>query len=96
MATFICPNCRSSNLRRSRVQGFGETLQKIIKRKPYRCKDCGWRGIIYSPSDSGGTVTKRQSYIFVAVLGLIVVVLLAVFNLRPDAIENIVRQLIGK
>lgn len=78
------------------MQGFGETIQKIFKRRPFRCRDCGWRGIIYSPNDGGGRVTKKKSYIFVAILGFIVVVLLAVFNLRPEAIENIVRQLIGK
>lgn len=96
MATFICPNCRSTNLRRSRVQGFGEALQKVIKRKPFRCRDCGWRGVMYSPSETGGRVSKKQAYAFAAILGVVVIVLLAVFNLRPDAIENIIRQFIGK
>ncbi len=96
MATFICPNCRSTNLRRSRTQGFGEAVQKILKRRPFRCRDCGWRGILYSPSQHGGAVSKRRAYVFAISLGVIVVILLAVFNLRPGAVENIVSKLFGK
>ena len=96
MSTIICPNCRSSNVRRSHTRGFGERLWKLIGKKAFRCKDCGWRGLIYSTTRQNVAATKQQSYIFAIFLGIVVIVLILVFNLREQQIEKIARSILGK
>ncbi len=95
MATQICPNCQSTNLRLSRTHGFKEAFLKLFKRKPFRCKDCGWRGIMFARESKGRNVSKQKAYVFAAVFSLVVLVLLVIFNLRPEVIEKIIRQFIG-
>jgi hypothetical protein len=50
---------------------------------------------MFARDSKGKGVSKRQAYVFAAVFSFIVLVLLVVFNLRPEVIEKIVRQFIG-
>ncbi len=51
--------------------------------------------MLFSPRRHTGNVSKRKAYTFATLFSLIVLVLLAVFNLRPDIIEKLIRHLIG-
>ncbi len=42
----VCPECASPKLRRSRTRNLRERFLKVFHRKPYRCLDCGWRGLL--------------------------------------------------
>lgn len=95
MAKLICPNCGSAKLDRSHAHGLRETLLKSLKRRPFRCEDCGWRGMMKAKSEKGGRVSRRKSYAFVIVFSLIVLFLLIIINVRPDIVEKIARSLIG-
>jgi hypothetical protein len=48
-------------------------------------------------SQPGGNrrASRRESYVFAIVFSFIVLVLLLIFNLRPEIIEKIARSLIG-
>ncbi len=50
---------------------------------------------MYSRDRGSGRVTKQKAYLFAAIFSFIILILLVVFNLRPEAIQTIVRQLIG-
>ena len=40
-----CPNCHSTNLRRSATRNRWERWRKeITGKRPYRCRACQWRG----------------------------------------------------
>lgn len=40
-----CPNCNSTNLRRSPTRSRWERWRKeITGKRPYRCRGCQWRG----------------------------------------------------
>jgi UDP-GlcNAc:undecaprenyl-phosphate GlcNAc-1-phosphate transferase len=40
-----CRRCRSNNVYRSHARGFYERMRKARSpKRPYRCRDCGWRG----------------------------------------------------
>lgn len=95
MATIICPNCRSSNIRRSRSRGIKERLLKLIGEKAFRCKDCGWRGMIFSRGEHSTRVTVKQSYAFAIILGIILLALIIIFNIRDEEIEKMARTLFG-
>jgi len=77
-----CPQCGSAKLRRSHSRGPYEKLQKLFnQQRAYRCKDCGWRGLIKTKSHKSRTTPSRKGYswgrlIFVAVLLLIAIYLL--------------------
>ena len=49
----ICPNCKSSHVKRSRSRSVVERTMKHFNRKAYRCLDCGWRGIVAVPKADG-------------------------------------------
>ena len=95
VATVICPNCHSSNVRRSRTRGIKERLLKLSGRKAFRCKDCGWRGILFSPGKRNTQASKQQSYTFAIIFGIIILALIVVFNFRSDQIEKIARTFFG-
>jgi predicted RNA-binding Zn-ribbon protein involved in translation (DUF1610 family) len=43
--SWSCPKCNESALYRSRTRTMGEMFKKqFIKKRPYRCHRCGWRG----------------------------------------------------
>ncbi len=95
MATIICPNCRSSNIRRSRSRGVKEKLVKLVGDKAFRCKDCGWRGLIFSRGGRSSRVTAKQSYVFAIILGIILLALIIIFNIRDEEIEKMARAIFG-
>ena len=40
-----CPSCQSEDIHRSRTKTLWETWRREITRKrPFRCRACGWRG----------------------------------------------------
>lgn len=41
-----CPTCNSTRVKRSRSRSITERIMKAFHRKPYRCLDCGWRGVV--------------------------------------------------
>jgi DNA-directed RNA polymerase subunit RPC12/RpoP len=45
-----CPKYGSKKIKSSHSRGFKERLQKLFNQKPYRCIDCGWRGILKTKS----------------------------------------------
>ncbi len=96
MSILVCPNCHSTNLRRSHSRNAGERFLKLFRRRPYRCKDCGWRGELVSSALVSSKVNKKSSYLFAALFFIVIVVLLIVFNARPDVIESIVKNLFGQ
>ncbi len=95
MPTIICPNCRSSNIRRSRTRGIKEHLLKLIGRKAFRCKECGWRGLLIAPGAQDKRVEKRKSYVFAIVFGIIVIALILIFNIRDDVIDKLAKTIFG-
>jgi hypothetical protein len=53
-----CPKCKSEEVRFSRSKSRWETWRKgITGKRPYRCRDCGWRG--WAP-DSGPRFTAAE------------------------------------
>ncbi len=95
MPTIVCPNCRSSNVRRSRTRGVKEKLLKIVGEKAFRCRDCGWRGMVMSRGGQSSSHEKGRSYVFAIVLCIIVVVLIIVINFRAEQIERLARSFFG-
>jgi predicted RNA-binding Zn-ribbon protein involved in translation (DUF1610 family) len=44
-----CPNCNEiASLRRSRSRSIVEKILKKLAYSPYVCRNCGWRGKIFS------------------------------------------------
>jgi len=95
MAVLVCPNCRSTNLRRSHARNFRERFLKIFNRMAYRCRDCGWRGIRSSGGGVSSRVPKKASYLFAVVFLVVIIALIIVFNFKSDEIGDIVRSLLG-
>lgn len=95
MATIICPNCRSSNVRRSRTHGIKERFLKLAGRRAFRCRECGWRGMVLAPRERSTRATKQQSYVFAVVFGIIILALIIIFNFRAEQIEKIARSFLG-
>lgn len=95
MPTIICPKCRSSNVRRSRTHGVKESFSKLFGKKAYRCRDCGWRGLILAPNDQSKRATKQKSYVFAVIFGIIILALIYIFNFRAEQIEKIIRMFLG-
>lgn len=58
----VCPSCGSTHVKRSHRRNIGEYLLKIINRKPYRCVDCDWRGIMWGGRayDYSGVSKKKD------------------------------------
>ncbi len=51
--------------------------------------------MLFMPKRNRSTVSKRRAYAFATLFSLIVLVLLAVFNLRPDLIQELIKHFIG-
>jgi DNA-directed RNA polymerase subunit RPC12/RpoP len=71
-----CPKCGSKRIKRSQSRGFKEQLQKLFNQKPYRCIDCGWRGILKTKSAR----TKRdvKKYILIKII-IIIIIIIAIY-----------------
>jgi len=95
MATIICPNCRSSNVRRSHTHGIKERLLKLIGKKAFRCRDCGWRGLVFSGSAHSSRVTLKQSNVFGMILAAILLALIVLFFVYDEQIEELARTIFG-
>jgi hypothetical protein len=50
---------------------------------------------MFSPEAGSKGTSKKKAYLFAAVFSLVILILLVIFNLRPEAIQQIVRQMIG-
>ena len=52
-----CPDCGSNSVHRSRAMSPIENMRKSLTyRRPYRCRDCGWRGWLVPLAHLGGPV----------------------------------------
>jgi predicted RNA-binding Zn-ribbon protein involved in translation (DUF1610 family) len=41
----VCPSCGSGRVYRSRTRGVVERFRRqFTMKRPYRCRECGWRG----------------------------------------------------
>ena len=71
-----CPKCGSKKIKRSQARGFKEQFQKLFNQKPYRCIDCGWRGIFKAKS----TRTKRDAKKYMLVkITIIIIIIIAIY-----------------
>ncbi len=75
MAQEVCPLCQSKRLRRSRSQGIKEHLLKILNRRAFRCRNCGWRGFLIIRS-SKGVYNLLEGYTIKQILLIILVTIL--------------------
>jgi DNA-directed RNA polymerase subunit RPC12/RpoP len=77
-----CPKCGSTRIKRSHARDFQERLQKLFFREPYRCIDCGWRGIRQQlPSK-----TKLRK-IIINIIGIILIAIAIIAIMRYLAME---------
>jgi hypothetical protein len=65
-----CPRCASANIHRSRPRSWAERVKKDwTYRRPYRCRDCNWRGWLVPldhipvevPADAGAETVDLTS-----------------------------------
>jgi DNA-directed RNA polymerase subunit RPC12/RpoP len=72
-----CPKCGSKKIKRSHSRGLKERLQKLFNQRPYRCTDCGWRGIIKTKSSH----KKRDGnkYILIQIITIIIIIIAVYF-----------------
>ena len=71
-----CPKCGSKKIKRSQARGFKEQFQKLFNQKPYRCIDCGWRGILKTKSFR----TKRDAKKYMLVkITIIIIIIIAIY-----------------
>jgi len=50
---------------------------------------------MFASGEQRSRVKKKQSYIFALILGIIIVVLILVFNFRDEQIEKLARTIFG-
>jgi predicted RNA-binding Zn-ribbon protein involved in translation (DUF1610 family) len=69
-----CPGCNSiATLRRSRSRNLFERVLKLIKLKPYVCRECGWRGKIFPFKPAKNILTLLLFYALVVVVSVYIV-----------------------
>jgi len=68
--TTKCPSCRRvGTIRRSRARNLFETLVKSSKMAgSYKCRDCGWRGILKKYTINRYSIITMTFYIILILL----------------------------
>lgn len=78
--SFNCPQCGSAKLRRSHSRGPNEKFQKLVQQlRAYRCKDCGWRGLIKTKNHKSRITPSGKGYSISTLIFVTVLLLLAIF-----------------
>lgn len=59
-----CPKCHSKSLRRSRTRNRWERWRKeITSKRPYRCRECQWRGWLSVSIDIDEPMTSPSAVV---------------------------------
>jgi hypothetical protein len=81
----VCPNCHSTNLRRSRTRGLWGRFLRLWGWRTFRCREenCRWRGMIKVETP----ILKKQlanakRYVFPVTAALFLFVMLLAYLLR--------------
>ena len=70
----VCPACKTiGSLKRSHSKNmFEQVIRKLTLFKPYRCKECGWRGLKFGVAFSKKFYKRMFYYVLLMVMaGLI-------------------------
>ena len=70
-----CPACKATGvLQRSHTKNmFEQIIRKVTLFKPYRCKECGWRGFKFTISFSKKIFKRIVYYIFLMLIAAFIV-----------------------
>jgi len=61
----VCPNCGESAFR-SHSRNFRESfIKRVTPLKPYRCRDCGWRGYAAPVKIKFAKIDHRAAFIWI-------------------------------
>ncbi len=100
-----CPHCgRLGTLHRSRSRNFKERMIKFfLPYKIYRCKECGWRGLVYVglkeklfSGERRKKIAKWQIYSFLILLLALVAFVFFYFEEIGNLLAPIFKEILQK
>lgn len=99
-----CPHCgKFGTLHRSRSRNFKERMIKLfLPYKIYRCKECGWRGLIYIGfkekffGRSEKKIEKWKIYSFLILLLILVIFVYSRFEKIGNALAPFFKEILQK
>jgi len=86
--TKTCPKCGSKKITHSHSKNLQERLKKFLNQRPYRCRNCDWRGMLKSESPRIRLIMKDKVLrkIMYALGAVLAAVLLVVFILLATSL----------